>query len=406
MDFLKGLGGALGGVTNLLSGGGLIDAAGSMLGLPPAITNAAKVAAGAMTGNVLLAADGAMGLVGELSKNPPAATEYSAPKDAQKACAGYAKPEHGASAVPGGGQAWPGGSPVWPGGSPVSSGSQVWQGGSSAGTGGSQQAGGITGGSHLDPKMNDYFHSLQTLEQNFRYLDATDGKLDGSLSKGDLHRISGDGRVSPELRQAARFMVDNPGYFERLDTSVGAFNGSLTGVFKDHKNDDRITLGNVRSEILKVKADFAQYGRPGNVGSSAPPPPGGSVGSQPPTSGTPSSGSSSGSASSGVRGIVNDPSMSMEEKIEAILSGLTEKLDDEILKTMDDLAAAQDQKAGISNEKGNEKKAADADRNIEKLNLRLQKLIERRKNMFEMASTLSMKFNEMAKTALSNMRSA
>src|SRR3712207_8572462 len=54
-----------------------------------------------------------------------------------------------------------------------------------------------------------------------RYLDATDGKLDGSLSRADLKRISEDARVSPELRKAARFLVENPGYFERLDTSVG-----------------------------------------------------------------------------------------------------------------------------------------------------------------------------------------
>ena len=37
---------------------------------------------------------------------------------------------------------------------------------------------------------------------------------------------------------------------------------------------------------------------------------------------------------------------------------------------------------------------------------RLQQLVEKRKTMFEMLSTMSMKFNEMAKTALSNMRSA
>ncbi|WP_395818727.1 hypothetical protein [Archangium minus] len=368
-DFLKGLGNALGGVTNLLSGGALIDMAGSALGLPPAITNAAKVAVGAVTGNVMLAADGAMGLAQELTKNPPATTEYRAPKDEQRACEGYAKPRHGSSAVE---------------------------------TSGSRESCGVNGGSHLDPKMNDYLHSLQTLEQNFRYLDATDGKLDGSLSRADLKRISEDSRVSPELRKAARFLVDNPGYFERLDTSFSGFKGGVAGVLKDIKNDDRITLNNVQGEINKVKADYAQYGEPGSVGSSS----GSSSGSVRPGSSSGTSSSSGGQASSSVRGIINDPSMSLEEKIEAILMALTEKLDNEILQTMDDLAAAQDAKAGISNEKGNEKKAADADRNIEKINLRLQKLIEKRKNMFEMMSTLSMKFNEMAKTALSNMRSA
>ncbi len=244
-------------------------------------------------------------------------------------------------------------------------------------------------------------------------LDATDGKLDGSISLDDLKRISNDSRMSPGLRDAARFLVDNPGYFERLDSALLLGNG-LGNLVKDVSNNDRITLNNIKSEILKVKADFAQYGRPESPGSGAPmtPPPGTGVGTQPPVGSTrpeeptkppPSTG---GSASSSVKGIINDPSMSLEEKIEAILMALTERMDDDILKTMDDLAAAQDAKAGISNDKGNEKKAADADRNIERINLRLQKLIEKRKTMFEMMSTLSMKFNEMAKTALSNMRSA
>lgn len=348
-DLLKGLGSALGGVTSLLSGGALIDAAGSALGLPPAITNAAKVVVGGMTGNVLLAADGAMGLARELGKNPPAATEYAAPKDAQKACEGYSTPRP-------------------------------------------RETGGVTGGSHLDPKMNEYFHALQTLEQNFRTLDATDGKLDGTLSKADLQRISGDSRVSPELRKAARFMTENPGYFERLDSSA-SLNGSIVGTVVDMRNDDRITPGNLRSEINKVKADFAQYGQPGS-----------SVGSQPPVGGTPpSSGSRPGSSA---RDIINDPNMSLEDKLDAILMSLTQRMDDDILKTMDELAAAQDKQSGIKSGKGDDKALTESQGDIDRINLKLQKLIEKRKTMFEMMSTLSMKFNEMAKTALSNMRSA
>ena len=365
-DVLRGLGNVLGGVTSLLSGGALIDAAGNALGLPPAITNAAKVAVGAMTGNVMLAADGAMGLAKELTKNPPATTEYKPPADSARACEGYASPP--------------------PPGTPTS------------GTSGPAQACGDTRGSHLDPKMNDYLHALQTLQQNFRYLDATDGKLDGNLSRGDLQRISQDARVSPELRQAARFLVDNPGYFERLDTSAGVF--SMGQVFRDMSNDDRITMGNIQNEIFKVKADFDQYGRPASTGSRAPSTPTGSAtGSSPP-------GSTSGTASSSMKGIINDPNMSLEEKIETILTALTEKMDGEILQVMDELAAAQDKQAGIKNGKGDEKALSDSQRDIDRLNLRLQKLVEKRKMMFEMMSTLSMKFNEMAKTALSNMRSA
>jgi hypothetical protein len=231
--------------------------------------------------------------------------------------------------------------------------------------------------------MNDYFHALQTLQQNFRYLDATDGKLDGSLSRGDLQRISQDARVSPGLRQAARFLVDNPGYFERLDNTSAP--KRMQSLREGALNDDCFTPHSLQNELNKVKADFAQYGRPERPAGGA------------------SSGSTSGSS---MRGIINDPSMSLEEKIEAILMSLTEKMDGEILQTMDDLAAAQDKHASIKNGKGDEKALADAQRDMDRLNLRLQKLVEKRKMMFEMMSTLSMKFNEMAKTALSNMRSA
>jgi hypothetical protein len=207
--------------------------------------------------------------------------------------------------------------------------------------------------------------------------------------------------VSPELRTAARFLVDNPGYFERLDSRVNLFNSSLGQLVNNARNDDRITLDNVRGELNAVKADFARYGRPGSAGTPAPSttPPGSPTGSAPP-------GSSGGTAGSSMRGIINDPNMSLEEKIEAILMALTEKMDGEILQTMDDLAAAQDKQASIKNGKGDEKALSDSQRDIDRINLRLQKLVEKRKTMFEMMSTLSMKFNEMAKTALSNMRSA
>ncbi len=97
------------------------------------VTNAIKTVVGAATGNVMLAADGAMGLAQELSKNPPAVTEYKMPKDESQACEGYAKPkprEHGASPVE---------------------------------TSGPHEASPVTGGSQLDPKMVGYLDALQKL---------------------------------------------------------------------------------------------------------------------------------------------------------------------------------------------------------------------------------------------------
>ena len=211
--------------------------------------------------------------------------------------------------------------------------------------------------------------------------------------------------MSPELRQSARFLVDNPGYFERLDAST-SLGGMLGRVVQGVKNDDRVSLDDVRGEILKVKADLAQYGAPERTrapGGVPSPPPTGNAGSPSPSPGGVCGTSGAGSSA---KGIINDPRMSLEEKINAILTNLTEKMDDEILQTMDNLAAAQDRKAGISNDKGSEKALTESQRDIDRLSMRLQQLVEKRKTMFEMMSTLSMKFNEMAKTALNNMRGA
>ena len=98
--------------------------------------------------------------------------------------------------------------------------------------------------------------------------------------------------------------------------------------------------------------------------------------------------------------------MSIEEKLQAILMALTANVDDEMLKVMDDLAAAQDKQAGIANTPENQKAISDAKRSVEMLNLRLQNLMEKRKAMFDLMSNMSTKFNEMAKTAINNLRSA
>ena len=375
-DLLSGLGGALGGVTDLLSGGAIFDAVGNLLGLPPAITDAAKTVVGAMTGNVMLAADGAMGIAKDLSQDPPAATEYQPPQDSRLADEGYAPSGSMHEATP-------------------------------VGTSDPGGCDGGSGSSRLDPKMNDYFDSLQTLEQNFPYLDALDGKLDGSLSLADLQRTAADTRVSPALREAARFLTNNPGYFERLETSAGDGAHRFGHLDLDALNDDRVSLNNVKNELQNVKADFAQYGRPGRVES---PPPFIPTPSIPePDPGPPPSGCSSSPGCAGgssMKDIINDPSLSLEEKINAILGNLTGKMDDEILQTMDDLTAAQDKKAGLTNSQGDQKALTQAQNDIDRISLRLQQLVEKRKSMFEMMSTLSMKFDEMANTALSNMRSA
>ncbi|QQR43098.1 hypothetical protein JKA73_29215 [Myxococcus xanthus] len=489
LDFLKG-------AANLLAGpmSTAVDFAGNALGLPPLITNSIKAAAGAATGNVMLAASGAMGVAQELSKNPPAKTEYHASSSgSSKAGSGYA---------------------------PSASSSPILNPGSSP----------------LDPKMLDYADALKVLEANFQQLDLLDGKKNGSLSKKDLQRISTDASLSPQLRDAARFMVENTALFERLDRQ-----GPLAriGVFSPLYNLDTFSVKDLQRELTAVDAEFARYGRPVRPGRGGTTPPGtgctpggggttapgtggtsgggGSapVSGSPPTStaspldpdfheyhdalrvlsanwdtfdtavgardnvltrdnldailsspaasstlkraaqffkdhpayydrlemaagvgprdgivgrpdvtaalrqadaaqassGTqPASGAGGsrpvGGASSNVRSIVDNPNMSIEDKIQAILMSISSDTDEEILDVMEQMANVRDQRASLGTGEADRKAGAKLESSMQELELRLQRLVEKRKAMFDLMSNMSSKFHEMAKTAISNLRSA
>ncbi|MBN8226167.1 hypothetical protein JYK02_01440 [Corallococcus macrosporus] len=514
LDILKG-------VANLLGGpmAAVTDLAGDALGLPPVLTNSIKTAAGVMTGNVMMAASGALGVADELKKNPSAKTEYCAPRDAAKAGAGYA----GASSA------------------------------------GGAQAGGAAGSrSPLDPKLLDYADSLRTLEANFGYLDLLDGKKDGTLSHADLQRISQDRNVSPSLRDAAKFLVDNRTFFEQVDTAKKKVLGLPMPVF----NDDRIDLMGLQQESRRLAADFAKYGRPDRPGQPpptqsdckpapsdcAPPTTGGGSSPRPGSGGAGKPGSGTGStdgmsgrpgqgtpgtgrpghgggstggtgrpggsggtgaadpdlaeyadalqvldenwdtfdtakgtkdgkvtladlgavldspaasatlkraaqfftdhpeywhrlemAASGgrdgvaswqdldaaldavpkqsggsgrstggtrARDIVDNPNMSIEQKVQALLMGITEDTDSELLDVMNEMASAREERATLGGSDADKARGAKLDTSMQELELRLQTLMEKRKAMFDLMSNMSSKFNEMAKTAISNLRSA
>jgi hypothetical protein len=365
-DFLGGIGKFIGNGVNLISGGALFDAAGNALGLPPIITNAVKTVAAVVTGNVLLAADGVMGVAKELSQNQAAFTEFVPPKDDKVACEGYAKPGRGSSTRE----------------DPPTT----------RGTKGSPAPGEVRPDGALDPSILEYREALKTLEANFTLFDTVDNVKNGKFTRQTLEKVADSTNTPESVREAARFLLAHPEYRTQLDTA------SQKGGFVD----GTFSTKDVRAALSDVETRIAKYGVRGESQSAPPPPPGTASGTQPPaTQPTRSS-----PANSSVKNIINDPNMGLEEKIQAILMTLTERMDGEILDTMDDLAAAQDKKAGISNQKGNEKALSDAQRDIDRITMRLQQLVEKRKMMFEMMSTMSMKFNEMAKTALSNMRSA
>lgn len=484
LDFLKG-------AANLLAGplSTAVDFAGNTLGLPPLITQSVKAATGAATGNVMMAASGAMGMAQELSKNPPAKTEYR----------------------------------------PSSSGGQA-----RVGEGYASSSVLAPGASPLDPKMADYADALKVLEANFDQLDLLDGKKGGSLSRKDLERLANDASLSRQLRDAARFLLENKALFEQLDNHGTMGRGGFFGIAGALRNLDTFSLKDLRGELDRVERDFARYGRPGRPGTGptpgpapvcempmptpptpapptpapptpAPPTPApgrpgdaldpnfreyrdalsvlsrnwdtfdGAVGARdnlltrdnldailanPASSATlkraaqffkdhpeyydrlemaagvggrdgvvgrpdvtaalrdadrvlggpgtqyPSGGGRRPEGGASVRDILDNPQMSIEDKIQAILGSINRDTDGEILDVMRDMASARDEQAALGTSDADRKKAAKLETSMQELNLRLQKLMEKRKAMFDLMSNMSSKFHEMAKTAISNLRSA
>lgn len=316
-----------------------------------------------------------------------------------------------------------GGTPSTPGtgGAPSTSGNSGTEG--TSGTGGTSSPAQGASASPLDPNFGEFRAVLGILDANYRTFDAAVGKLDEFLSRDNLRNINENPNASAQLKRVAEFFLAHPEYYDRLEMSAGV--GGRDGV---------VGWADVKAAIAQADADIAKYGLPaaggtsGTTGSGATTSTGGTGG----TTGTSGTGATSGtSASSGtgatsgtgsvsgsggtsgarpagpsIRDILNNPRMSIEEKLQAILMALTERLDDELLQTMDDLAAAQDQRAGIANTQENQKALKDAERNAEMINLRLQNLMEKRKAMFDLMSNISSKFNEMAKTAINNLRNA
>jgi hypothetical protein len=383
-------------LTPLISGA--IDAAGQALGFPPSLTAAAKVGVGIFTANPGLVLDGSAQMFGELARNPPARTEYHPPAAGQGGAAGrppgYAEPRHTpAGASPAGGSSW--------------------------GTGGPAS-------SPLPGDFGQYREHLRTLQANFAHFDGLVSP-DGILQRDELARMAANPSADPKLRDAARFLLQNEHYLNRLDRA--AQEAWLRDPLATPRSlwvpaqDGQISRLDLSFELGRVDDLIRQYGLP-----AAPRPPSGSgstsgtgstggAGSTPgggSTSGsgsTPGSGSTSGSGSSSSSGrttakddvarIIKDKDLSLEQKLQRILSSLVSRVDEQILATMQDLSEAIDQQ-GTAN-RDDKKGQLKADQEVQEIQLRLQDLQEQKERLNQLMSTYSRKYHEMAMVSLQNM---
>lgn len=213
-----------------------------------------------------------------------------------------------------------------------------------------------------DPDFREYLEAVAVLRDNWGTFDTAAGTKDDRVTREDMAALLANPSTSSTLKKAAQFLKDHPEYFDRLEMAAGI--DGRDGI-----------IG-----WLDVKAELELSG-----------------GAKPGTSPT---------KVSSARSIVDNPNMSIEDKVQAILGAISTETDAEILQVMDSMASAGEDRAALGTSDADKKKAATLDGNMRELELRLQRLLEKRKSMFDLMSNMSAKFNEMAKTAISNLRGA
>jgi hypothetical protein len=244
-------------------------------------------------------------------------------------------------------------------------------------------AGGPSGtGPGGTPAGADALSALQTILANFDGLDAmTDGWLpaDKVLSREELERAAGDPQTDPVLKRALRYVLDHPDLMDSLSRSRGF------GVSGISRGDLQIGIEDARRS-----------------GSTAPKPPSPKPSPAPspaPSSGSAKSTSSSKTSNPSITEILNDKSLSIEEKIEMILMVLENRTDDQMLSVTQQLDQNDDKKTA----KDDRKKVAKLDKVDRDLNFKMERLMKRKEQLSNLLSTMEMKFASMAQTAIANM---
>lgn len=93
------------------------------------------------------------------------------------------------------------------------------------------------GGAVAPPQPMTTERASQVLNQNFNQVS---GGAE-TFTRDDLSRVANDSSKSPELRQAAQFVLDNPGSMSKLDNADARFRG------KNEATDGRISKGDVNA---------------------------------------------------------------------------------------------------------------------------------------------------------------
>lgn len=414
--------------------GKLIDVAAGALGLPPEVTNIAKVGIGIATGNPITAASGAIGLAGNVLDNA-AETEFSPSKSDPSA--GYGgtcgnEPPKGSLNLNGPNGIMGGLFSIFQGTNEIDRtiaekvGELLLDGKHEQGfknlnnmvhSQNSSIAAAILGVPHchamfekefackvdpskiengvipfsadysgdwsnpnspLDPNILKYRESIDVLRANWATFDSASTGRDGFVQRADIEAIASNPNASEMMRNAAQFLIDNPEYFNRLEMAAGVGG-----------KDGTIGFIDLTAEVKRINADIKEFGVPETRAT------GKSVYED---QAAPIAG-----GDSKLSGILNDPSMTLEEKLNALMDKITDDIDSELGETMKELDAAYS-KDTKTDGKEDASKAQKKQGAIDKITRKLQQLMERRKQMTELATNMSKSFNDMAMAAIRNMK--
>lgn len=366
-----------------------VDIGGSILGLSPEAKNVAKVALGFASANPFMIFSGLQGLAQNATE--AATTEYRPPE--YTSVSGYAdpavkKPVRQASEPSGGTDCTqtssdrPETSATPPGGIP------------------NAPAGGKA--AKLSQEDLDYYQACSVLASNFTRAETAGfwAIKDGKLSMMDLERIANDPNAPPELVKAALFFTENPDRFYKL--AAERHEPWMNGPF--------ISLAGMRMEVQEGVRRGALVGSAG--ASSAGEASAGGVGGSPATSSgtggssgasgtTGSSGASSSSATDALDAILNNPNLSPSEKAEQILMKILMDLDGDMLGLLGDMREVRKKQANAGDDK---EKSAELASDMELLQHRLQKVMERRTQMMTLLTNMSKLTHDANMAAINNTR--
>ena len=259
---------------------------------------------------------------------------------------------------------------------------------SSSGEGGTSPTDG-TGGSSATSRTGaapggNELSALQTILSSFDSLNRPVSWLPGIdrvLTREELEGAASNADTSPTLKRALRYVLDHPTLMNKLSRSKG--------VFGDGMSRSDLELG-----IEDARQARATSGTTAKKSSSPAPKPATTSGS----SGTTSK-SSSRSSDPSIKDILNDKSLSIEEKIEMILMVLENRVDDQMLTVTQQMDRNDDKKTA----KDDRKKVTQLDKVDRDLNFKMERLMKRKEQLSNLLSTMEMKFASMAQTAIANM---